>query len=83
MKCSLAPRKRKVRRKPLSELCVHGNVTEDREEKQRELHKHCEDVNTDQEETRDGPEKKELNSSQRKVINNSRMMVERQRSQLT
>ena len=52
-KCSLAPGKRKVRRKPLSELFVKGNFTEDREEWQRELQRHCEEVYTDQEETRE------------------------------
>ena len=53
MKCCLAPGKRKVRRKPLSELYVNGIFTEDREEWQRELQRHCEEVYTDQEETRE------------------------------
>ena len=39
--------------KPLSELYVTGNFTEDREERQRELQRHCEEVYTDQEETRE------------------------------
>ena len=53
VKCSLMPGKRTVQRKLLSELYVNGNVTEDREEWQRELQRHCEEVYTDQEETRE------------------------------
>ena len=53
VKCSLAPGKGNVRRKPLSELKVNGNFTEDREEWQTELQRHCEEVSTDQEETRE------------------------------
>ena len=58
VKCSLAPGKRKVRRKPLSELHVSGNFTGDSEEWQRELQRHCEEVDTDQEETREAQEKR-------------------------
>ena len=57
VKCSLAPGRRKVHRKPLSELCVNGNYTEDREEWQRELERPCEEVCTDQNETREEQEK--------------------------
>ena len=53
VKCCLAPGKRNARRKSLSELYVKGNFTEDREEWQRELQRHCEEVYTDQEETRE------------------------------
>ena len=54
VKCCLTPGERKVRGKPLSELYVNGNFTEDREEWQRELQRHCEEeVYTDQEETRE------------------------------
>ena len=49
----LEPGKKKVRRKPLTELYVKGSFTEDREEWQKELQRHCEEVHTDQEETRE------------------------------
>ena len=42
-----------MRRKPLTELYVKGSFTEDREEWQKELQWHCEEVHTDQEETRE------------------------------
>ena len=53
VKCCLAPGKRNARRKSLSELYVKGNFTEDTEEWQRELHRHCEEMYTGQEETRE------------------------------
>ena len=43
---------------PLSELYVNGDFTEDREEWQRELQRHCEEVYTDREKTREVQEKK-------------------------
>ena len=53
MQCCLTPGKSNSRRRPLSELYVNGNFTEDREEWQRELQKRFEEVYTDQEETRE------------------------------
>ena len=54
VKCRTAPGKKNVRRKPLSELYVNWNFTEDREEWQREVQRHCEEVYcTYQEETRE------------------------------
>ena len=50
--------RRKRKRKPLSELYVNGNFTEDREELQKCLQRHCEEVYTDQDETRDVQEKR-------------------------
>ena len=47
--CSLAPGKRKESHQ--SKLYANGSFTEDREEWQRELQRHCEEVYTDQEET--------------------------------
>ena len=47
MKCCVEPGKRKVRRKPLSELYVNRNFTENREEWQKELQRHCEEVYTE------------------------------------
>ena len=38
-----------MKRKPLSELYVNGHFTEDKEEWQKELQRHCEGVHTDQE----------------------------------
>ena len=45
---------RKARAEPgNTELCVEGNFTEDREEWQKELQRHCEEVYTDLEETKE------------------------------
>ena len=52
-KCCLAPGKRNVRGKPMSELYVNGNFKEDREEWQIELQRHCAEEYTDQEATRE------------------------------
>ena len=54
----MAPGERQVRRKRVSELFVNGQFTEDREEWQRELQRQCEDLHTDQEETRELQEKR-------------------------
>ena len=43
---------------PLSELYVNGNFTEGGEEWQRELQRHCEEVYTDQKETREVQEQR-------------------------
>ena len=53
VKGCLEPGKKKVRRKLLTELYVKGSFTEDREEWQKELQRHCEEVHTDLEETRE------------------------------
>ena len=58
IKCCLVPVRRKTQRKPLSELYVNGKFTEDREEWQKELQRHCEGVYTDQEETREVQKKR-------------------------
>ena len=42
-----------MKRKPLSDLYVNGKFTDDREEWQKELQRHCEDVKTDQSHTCD------------------------------
>ena len=47
------PVKKEANRKPLTELFVKGQFTEDREEWQKELLGHCEDVYTDLEETKE------------------------------
>ena len=57
VKCSLAPGERKVRGKQLSEMYANGDVTEDVEERQQQLERQCEEVYTDQEETREEQEK--------------------------
>ena len=56
VKCCLEPGKKKAKRKPLRELHVKGHFIEDREEWQKELQRHCEEVYTDQEETKDAQE---------------------------
>ena len=54
MKCCLEPeKKKKAKRKPLTELYVKGNFTEDREDWQKELQRHCEEVCADLEETKE------------------------------
>ena len=72
------PGKRKVRRKPLSELYLNGNFTEDREEWQREYRGTAKRWRR-----RERHKKTELNTSKRKVISNSRMMEEELRLRLT
>ena len=51
LRCSLEPGKKKIKRSPLTVLYVNGNFTEDREEWQKVLQRHCESVYTDLEET--------------------------------
>ena len=46
------PGKKKTKRKPLSELYVKGHFIADREE-QQELQRHCQEVYTDKEETKE------------------------------
>ena len=53
VKCCWEPGKMKAKRKPFTELCVKGNFTEDREEWQKELQRHCEEVCADHEETKE------------------------------
>ena len=43
----------KDKSKPPTELCVKGHFTQNREEWQKELQRHCEGVYTDQEEMRE------------------------------
>ena len=57
-KCSLEPGKKKAKRKPLTELYVKGHFTEDRAEWQEKLHRHCDAVYTDVEETNEVQEKR-------------------------
>ena len=47
VKCCLEPEKKKTKRKPLTDLHVKGHFTEDSEEWQQELQRHCEEVYTD------------------------------------
>ena len=56
VKCSLVPGKKKAKRRPMTELYVNGPFTEDRSEWQKELQRHCEEVYTDIEETREEQE---------------------------
>ena len=56
VKGSLEPGKRKTKSKPLTELDVKGQFTEDREEWQKKLQRHCEEVYTAQEETKETQE---------------------------
>ena len=51
----MAPGK-KAKRKPLAELYFKGHFTEDRAEWQKELQRHCEEVYTDVEETKEEQE---------------------------
>ena len=82
VKCCLTPGKRKVRRKPLSEKYISGNFTEDREEWQKELLRHFEEVYTDLEETREVQENR-IEYFKWKEINNSQWKGVMQRSQWT
>ena len=56
VKCWLETGKKKAKRKPLTELYVNWHFTEDREEWQKELQRHCKEVYVDQEETQDAQE---------------------------
>ena len=56
VKCCQEPGKKKAKRKPLTELYVKWQYTEDREEWQKELQRHCEEVHADQEETKEAQE---------------------------
>ena len=51
-KCCLEPGK-KAKSKLLTELYVKRDFTENREEWHKELQRHCEEVHTDQEETKE------------------------------
>ena len=53
VKSCLEPGKKKAKRKPLTELYLKGHFTEHREEWRKELQRHCEEVYTDQEETKE------------------------------
>ena len=56
VKCCLEPGRKKANREPLTELFVKGQFTEDREEWQEELQRHCEEVYTDLDETKEAQE---------------------------
>ena len=56
VRCCLEPGRKQVQRKPITELFVNGQLTEDREEWQKELQWHCEEVYTDLEETKEEQE---------------------------
>ena len=59
VRCSLAPGKKKAPGKLLAELFVDAHFTEDREAWQKtKLQRHCEEVYTDQEETKEVQEKR-------------------------
>ena len=52
VQCSVMPGRRRINIKPLSELYVNGQFTEDREDCQKTLQRLCEEVFTDHDETR-------------------------------
>ena len=58
MRCCWTLGKKKAPRKPLTELYVDGHLTEEREEWQKELQRHCEEECTDQEETKEVQEQR-------------------------
>ena len=58
VKCSMMLGKRKPKRKPLTELYVDGNFTEDSEEWNKELQRHCDCLYTDLEETKEVQEER-------------------------
>ena len=53
VRCCFEPVKKKTKRKPLIELHVKGQFTGDKKEWQQELQRHCEEVYTDKEETKE------------------------------
>ena len=67
VKCSLELGKKEAKRKPLTELYVKGHFTEDREEWQKELQRHCERC-TPTCRKQKNLKKKELNTSRKKGI---------------
>ena len=58
VKCSLEPVMKKAKNQPLTDLYVKDHFTEDREEWQKALQRHCEEANTDLEEIKDVQEKR-------------------------
>ena len=78
--CCLEPGKKKAKRKPLTELYVKGNFTEDGEEWQKELQRHCEEVYTDQEETK---EVQENRIDYFKKIGDQQLTVARRNAEIT
>ena len=82
VRCCLALGKKKASRKPFTELYADGHFTEGREEWQKELQRHCEQVYTDQEEAKDA-QKKESNILRRKGDSSSQRTGVMQKSQLT
>ena len=58
VQCCLLPGKKIPKRKPLTELYVNGIFTEDREEWQKELQRHCDEVYVDAMESREEQEER-------------------------
>ena len=56
VKCILGLGEKKCKNKPLTELFFKGHFTEDRKEWQKELQRHCEELYTDLEETKEEQE---------------------------
>ena len=79
--CNMMSGRKKMQRKPLSELYLGGKITEDRDEWQKELQGHCEEVHTHHEETREEQEK--IIEYFWKETDTSRMTGEEQRLRLT
>ena len=65
-RCCLALGKKKAPRKPLTELYVDGQCTEDREKWQNELQRHCEEVYTDQEGPKEEQQKNRICEEERR-----------------
>ena len=82
VKCGMISGKKIVKRKPLTELCVPGKFTEDREEWNQELQRHCEEVCTDLEHTRK-VQKERIEYFKGKETNTSRRTDAEPNSQLT
>ena len=57
VKCSMMPGRKKIKRKPLSELYFNGKFTENIEECQKELQRNCEGLCINQDEAREVQEK--------------------------
>ena len=81
-KCSMMPRKKRMKRKPSTELYVNGNFTEDREEWKQELQRHCEEVFMDPKKQKEVQEEGSR-KPRREETSNSRRMGEELRSQST
>ena len=67
-KCSLEPGKKKCKSKPLIELYGKGHCNEDKDDWQRELERHLEEVSTDLEETKEAQENRIVYFKKKKEI---------------